>query len=338
MSHPVTTSIPPAQSPAQPGRPGGSLAHFPVTLFASVMGLGGLSIAWRRAARVWDLPQWPALTLLAVATLAFLVVGALYAVKWVRHPVAARAELHHPVRMTFAPALTIAVLVLATAGQDVAPTLASALWWVGAVGHLVATVAVLSVWFSRPDIGAGAVTPAWFIPVVGNVVTPLAAARLGSVELAWFAFGVGLVFWMGLLPLLLHRVLLHDPPLPAKLLPTIAIFIAPPAMAMLSWQALTGVVDGPVVRVLYSAAMVFVVLLLAQVPRLRLVPFALPAWAYTFPLAAASAAAISVAAARPQAAYDVIAATLLGGTTVLVLAVAALTLRAAARRQICVPE
>ena len=135
-------------------------------------------------------------------------------------------------------------------------------------------MAVLSAWFSRPDIGPTAMTPAWFIPVVGNVITPLAAAQLGSVELAWFAFGVGIVFWLGLLPLLLQRVLLHDPPLPAKLLPTIAIFIAPPAVAMLSWQALTGVADGPVVRVLYAAAMVFVVLLLAQVPRLRRLPFA----------------------------------------------------------------
>ncbi len=334
----TTASTLPAAVPAPPGRSSGSLAHLPVTLFASVMGLGGLSLAWRRAALSWGVPQWPSLALLALATTAFVVVGTLYIVKWLRHPAAARAELRHPVRMTFAPTITISVLVLATAGQSVAPGLASALWWIGAVGHLAATAAVLSAWFSRPDIGPGAVTPAWFVPVVGNVITPLAAARLGSLELAWFAFGVGIVFWLALLPLLLQRVLLHDPPLPSKLLPTIALFIAPPAVAMLSWEALTGVADGPVVRVLYAATMFFVVLLLAQVPRLRRLPFALPAWAYTFPLAAASAAAITMATARPQPAYDVVAVLLLGGTTVLVLAVAALTLRAAARRQICVPE
>lgn len=319
-------------------RPEHSLANLPVTLFASVMGLGGLSLAWRRAATVWGLDQWPALTFLAMATLAFVVVATLYALKWARHHSAARAELRHPVRMTFATTLTISVLVLATAGQDVAPTVASALWWVGALGHLAATVAVITVWFSRPDIDHGSVTPAWFIPVVGNVITPLAAARLGSVEVAWFAFGVGAVFWVGLLPLLLQRVLLHDPPLPPKLLPTVAIFVAPPAVMMLSWQALTGVVDGPAVRLLWSAAMVFLLLLLAQVPRLRRLPFGLPWWAYTFPLAAASAAAISMAGVRSQVGYDVFAALLLTGTTVLVLAVAILTLRAAARRQICVPE
>lgn len=334
--HAAASAAPPV--PAADGHPEHSLAHLPVTLFASVMGLGGLSLAWRRAAVVWDLPRWPALSALALASAAFLLVGTLYALKWLRHPAAARAELRHPVRMTFAPTLTISLLVLATAGQDVVPALASALWWVGAVGHLAVTVAVLSAWFSRPDIGHDAMTPAWFIPVVGNVVTPLAAAELGSVELAWFAFGVGLVFWVGLLPLLLQRVLLHDPPLPPRLLPTIAIFVAPPAVAMLSWQALTGDVGGVAVRVLHAAAMVFVVLLLAQAPRLRRLPFGLPAWASTFPLAAASAAAVSVAGVRPEAAYDVVAVVLLFGTTVLVLVVGALTLRAAARRRICVPE
>lgn len=338
MSHTVTTPVPPPKSAERPTHPSGSLAYFPVTLFASVMGLGGLSLAWRHAAAVWGLPLWPARALLVAAALAFLVLGILYVVKWALHPAQARAELRHPVRMTFAPTITISMLVLATAGQDVAPALASAVWWIGAVSHLAATVAVLSAWFLRPDIGPGAVTPAWYIPVVGNVITPLAAAQLGSVELAWFAFGTGVVFWVGLLPLLLQRVLLHDPPLPPRLLPTIAIFIAPPAVAMLSWQALTGAVDGAVVRILYAAAMVFVLLLLVQVPRLRRLPFALPAWAYTFPLAAAAAAAISMAGARPQVAYDAIAVLLLAGTTVLVLAVAGLTVRAAARHQVCLPE
>ena len=42
------------QRPAAPAAPAGRLQHLPITLFASVMGLGGLSLAWRRAALVWD--------------------------------------------------------------------------------------------------------------------------------------------------------------------------------------------------------------------------------------------------------------------------------------------
>lgn len=318
--------------------PPGSLAHLPVTLFASVMGLGGLALAWRRAARVWGITEAPFQAALALAVLAFVVVAVGYAAKWVRHPAAARAELRHPIRMAFAPTLTIAILILATALSELAPGVATVLWWVGAVGHLGATVAVLSAWFGRADIGAAHVTPAWFIPIVGNVITPLAAPSIGSLDLAWFAFGVGVTFWLGLLPLLLQRVLTHDQPLPPRLLPTLAIFIAPPAVIQLSWQSLTGAVDDVVGRILYAAAMMFVVLLLAQLPRLRRVPFALPFLAYTFPLAAAAAAAVAMAGARPGAAYDVVAVALLTVATVVVLGVVTLTVRLALRRQLLLPE
>jgi tellurite resistance protein len=319
-------------------RPAVGLEHFPVTLFSSVMGIGGLSLAWRRAARVWDVPAWPAQALFWTALAVFVVVATLYALKWVQHPAAARAELRHPIRMTFVPTVTIALLVLAIAGQDLVTGAARVAWWVGTLGQLTLTVLVLSAWFGRADIAMGQMTPAWFIPIVGNVVSPLAADQIGSVELAWFAFAVGMVFWVALLPLLLHRLLLHEAPMPTKLLPTLAILIAPPAVAALSWQSLTGRIDDPLGRVLFAAAMMFTVLLVAQIGRLRAVPFALPYWAYSFPFAAATVAAIAMAGARPSPVYDVIGAVLLTVTTVVVAAVATLTLRAAARGEILAPE
>lgn len=332
MTTPTSTARPTAA--AAPDR----LQHLPVTLFASVMGIGGLALAWRRAALVWGTPVRisEALTWLALA--AFVVVGVAYAAKWVRHPAAARAELRHPIRMAFVPTATIGLLVLATAGQDLAPAAARAAWWVGAVGHLALTVVVLSAWFDRADIGLTQVTPAWFIPVVGNVLTPLAAPAVGNLDLAWLAFGVGVVFYLGLLPLVLLRLLLHSEPIPAKLLPTLAITVAPPAVIALSWLALTGHGVDPVVRILYAATLAFVVLVARQLPRLLRLGFALPAWAYTFPLAAAASLALAVAGALPATAYDVVAGVLLGLATVVVLTVTLLTLRAAARRQICVPE
>lgn len=302
------------------------------------MGLGGLSLVWRRAALVFGVDEWPSITLFwaALAVYAFLLV--LYAVKWARHPAAARAELRHPIRMAFVPTITISALILATAGQTLVPDLARPLWWIGGVGHLVLTVIVLGAWFERSDIGLSQVTPAWFIPIVGNVITPLAAPALGSMEFAWLAFGVGLVFWVALLPVLLLRVLLHEQPIPAKLQPTLAIFIAPPAIIGLSWGVLTGTPGGPVFRIFLSATFVFVALVAAQLPRLIKIPFALPYWAYTFPMTAATVIATAAAAVLPGRWYDVVAVALIAVTTVIVLSVAALTLRAAARHQICVPE
>lgn len=314
-----------------------SLASFPVALFASVMGLGGVALAWRRASRVWDVPEWPYQVFFGLGVLALVVVTVAYLAKIVAHPAAVLAEVRHPVTLAFVPTVTIAILVMATAAEELVPGTALVAWWIGAVGHLAATVAVVTAWSVRSDVGPGHVTPAWFIPVVGNVVTPLAVPDLGSVELAWFAFGVGMVFWIGLLPLLLQRVLSHGQPLPAPLLPTYAIFIAPPSVAMLSWQALTGRVDDPVTRVLWATALMFVVLLAAQLPRLRKVPFGLTHWSLTFPLAAAAAASVAVAGGLDGWAYDVVAVALLAAATLVVLVVLALTLNAWRKGRLFVP-
>lgn len=338
IESPVQTVSTPRTGSPEPPTSTDRLTHFPVSLFSAVMGLGGVALAWRRATRVWDVPSWPFETFLALAILAFILVAGLYALKWVRHTDAARAELRHPVRMAFAPTITISILILATALSDLAPTVATVLWWIGAVTHFVAMVAVISAWFERADITAGTITPAWFIPVVGNVVTPLAAPEIGSIDLAWFSFGVGVVFWLALLPLLLQRLLTHEHPLPDKLLPTMAIFTAPPAVAMVSWQSLTGAQADPVSRILFAAAMIFLVLLLAQAARLRRLPFAVTYWAYTFPTAAAAVAALAMADQTTLVAHDVVAVALLALATILVLFVSALTARAAARREICVPE
>ena len=137
------------QRPAAPAAPAGRLQHLPITLFASVMGLGGLSLAWRRAALVWDVSPRIAQVIFWVALATFVLLAVLYAGKWARHPAAARAELRHPIRMAFVPTTTIGLLILATAGQDLLPEAARVAWWVGALGHLTLTVVILGAWFGR---------------------------------------------------------------------------------------------------------------------------------------------------------------------------------------------
>ncbi|PID96258.1 MAG: C4-dicarboxylate ABC transporter [Actinomycetales bacterium] len=334
-----------AKTAAAPVLPAGSVAYFPVTLFAAVMGIGGLSLAWRRAAMVWGTPSWIPLALFWVAAAVFVLVAALYATKWVRYPAAARAELRHPVRMSFAPALTIAILVLAAAGQSVMPTVASVAWWIGAFGHLVATLAVARAWMNRPDIGVEQVTPAWFIPVVGNVVAPLGAETIGSPTLAWMSFGLGVLAWLAVLPLVMHRLLLGSTPLPTKLRPTLGILVAPPAISLVSLSVLVGPALDGVKLVLFGAAVGFAVLVVIQPGQLRL-PFGLPFWAYTFPSAALAAAAITVDRAATMAspdgavnpAYHGLAWVLLVVTTLVVTLVSVFTVRLAFQNRICLPE
>ncbi|NTV39084.1 MAG: C4-dicarboxylate ABC transporter [Demequinaceae bacterium] len=317
---------------------GARLSHFPVTFFATIMGLAGLSLAWLRAAPVLGTPEAVGEVLFWAALALYAVVFVTYLMKAVLFPAAVRRELHHPVRLAFVPTATIALLLLATAGQDIARGLASGLWWVGAVGQLVLTLYVLSAWISRPTFGMQHVTPAWFIPVVGMVVVPLAGVTFGPLEVSWFFFSVGLVFWFALLPMVLTRLFVHESPVPSQLLPTLAVLIAPPAVAFLSYGRLTGEGLDIIARVLFYTAAFFALLFFSQVGRLHRLPFFLSWWAYAFPLAGLSVATTVMSREIGGGFLMVSAWVVLVAVTALVALLGVRTASAIVRGRICIPE
>lgn len=269
------------------------LQYFPVTFFVSVMGTGGLALAWRRASVVFGAPTTVSSVLFWLALALWLAVAVAYTIRWVRYRESAIDELRQPAKLPFLAAITIGPLLLATAGQDVAPSLAETLWWLGALGNLAMTVYVMTQWVNLPGLRQAHVNPAWFIPVVGNLLTPLAGPSLGSVRLSWLAFSVGAFFWLTLTPIVLARLFLAEPPLPARLQPTLAILIAPPAVAPLALAALVPQTSIGLLAGLTDVALFSFVLLLAHAGRLAKLPFAMSWWAYSFPLAALAAATIA---------------------------------------------
>lgn len=268
-----------------------SLAHLPVPLFAVVMGVGGLGLAWRRAGEVLAIPTPIGEALLALAALAFVTIAAAYLAKLARHPAAVTAEFKHPVRSAFFPAISIGLLILAVAALPYSRPLALGLWWVGTGLHLAFALAILNRWITHNwEINAS--NPAWFIPVVGNILVPLAGAPLGQTHLSWMFFAVGMVFWIVLFTIVLYRIVFHDQ-LPQKFIPTLFILLAPPAVGMLAYLSLNGHRLDPVAEGLFGMA-AFTALLLATMARQFLaVPFAISWWAYTFPSAAFAVATVS---------------------------------------------
>lgn len=322
----------------EPADRGPRLAHFPVTFFAVVMGVAGLSLAWQRAAALLGAPAAVGQGLFWLSVALYAVVLAAYAAKAVRFSQAVRSELHHPVRLAFVPTSTIALLLLATAGQEIVPGPARAMWWIGAFGQLALTLYVVSAWISRSTFGTQHVNPAWFIPVVGLMVVPLAGVRFGPLDLVSFFFSVGMLFWLGMLPMVLSRLFVHEHPLPHQLLPTLAVLIAPPAVGLLSWLKLHGgELDIPA-RMLFDVAVFFALLFVAQAGRLRRIPFFLSWWAYSFPLAALGVATTVMATQVGGAGLVAGAWTLLGAVTALVAMLLVRTAVAVARGRICVPE
>ncbi len=71
--------------------------------------------------------------------------------------------------------------------------------------------------------------------------------------------------------IIFNRIIFHMP-LPVKLLPTLFILIAPPAVGFLSYINLTGELDA-FAHVLYNFALFLTILLLSQLPRFARLPF-----------------------------------------------------------------
>lgn len=313
-----------------------SLAHLPVGSFASIMGLGGLAIAYLLAHRLWGITALIGQGIAVFGLVIFMFILVTYTIKAVKFPAARAKEWAHPVQSAFVPAISIALLVLAIAFYSWAPGISAVLWWTGAVVQAILTLLTVRTWIHDAAIEQIHVHPAWFIPAVGNLIAPIAGVHHAPDIVVWYFYGVGVIYWIGLLPVVLARLFTAGT-LPPRLVPTLAILVAPPAVAALSWVALGGSWTDALARVMMATVVFQLLLLAVQAPALRSTPFAISSWAYTFPLAAASSALLS-SSVNGGYNYGWFAGVVLGVTTVVVGFMVWRTVIAVARGEICRPH
>ncbi len=313
------------------------LKHYPITFFAIVMGFMGLVLALHAASHFYDVAEPAAHTVLWIGIGIAALIAAGYLAKLLRYPSMVVWEWHHPVRVAFFPTITISLLLMATALAPQFDTAARVVWMVGTVGQGILTVAVINGWISHRSFEVGHLTPAWFIPAVGNVIVPVAGAGFGYIETSWAFFAVGMMFWGVLLTLVMNRLIFHDP-IPGRLFPTMVILIAPPSVAFVAYLKMNGgVVDG-FARTLIYAAYFFGALVLAELPKLAKLPFALSWWALSFPLAALSVASFMFARIEHTAFHQIVGLIVLIVLIVVVLGLFWRTGKAIAKHGVCVPE
>lgn len=267
-------------------RAAATLEHLPLPLLAMPMGVGGVGLAWRQAASTFGVPAAIGEALLAFTMLLWVATVALQGLRALRHPAAFAAELRHPVRAAFVAAPTVGLMIVSAFAYRHAPQLGAALWSIAVVLHLFVAMLLLR----RILLGGAEVAmlaPPLLIPLVGNILAPVFGAPMGFPDLSWMMFGIGLVLWLAVLPLLLHR-LLAGPPLPPLLKPTLCILLAPPAVAALALIALTGAAQGPAM-IFTGVALLVAAVLLSLAGDFAKVPFNLGWWGVTFPTAAFAA-------------------------------------------------
>lgn len=261
---------------------------FPIMLFAVVMGLAGLTIAVEKAAPLFGLPHWTYGVLLGLVSALFALILLLYALKIANFPDAVRAELHHPVKLNFFSTIPISFLLVSIAFyNEVNPLLGILFWYVGTPLQFVMLLFVFSRWI-RHDFDLATANPAWFIPIVGTLLVPVVGVDVAPPFVSIFFFSIGLFFWLAMFSIIFYRLIFHAQ-LHQRFVPTLFIFIAPPAVALIAYFRITGVVD-LFAYVLYSLALFFLLVLLSMGPHFRLPRFFLSWWAYTFPLAAVTIA------------------------------------------------
>lgn len=311
------------------------IRFFPITLFAVVMGLAGLAIAYEKAYHLLGLPREPFLILLLISTLLFLNNLVVYGIKAARFPEEVKKEFFHPVRMNFFPAASIAMLLLSIGFYAYLPFVAVPLWFIGAAVHLGFTLYIISFWI-RNNFEIIHSNPAWFIPIVGNVIVPIVGVDIVGSEAMVFFFAVGIFFWLVLFTVMFYRIIFHHQ-LAQKFLPTLFILIAPPAVGFIAYLRITLNYDVTAVFLL-DIGLFFTLLLFFMGRSFMKLKFFISWWAFTFPLDAITIATTVAYQVSGHEIYRYIAYGLLAVTTAVIAAVAYQTLAHVQKHEICIEE
>ena len=307
--------------------------------FAIVMGLSGLSLAWKRAEPLMGEAALAAsLAIGILAALAFATLAVLSILRMQRYAQALAEDMKHPVRHAFIAAIPISLILLATVlhALEGPHGLTVGLWMLGSVVQFGVTVWVLSRWLNGNKEGGmvwAGVTPVLFIPVVGNVLVPLAGVGLGYPQWSAAQFGVGIFFWPVVMTLLVVRMGTMGM-WPDRLLPTTFIAVAPPAVGGLAAMQLGA--PETIGWLCWGIGLFFLMWAGSVTKRILTQPFAITFWAISFPLA--SFAALTLRLSPPAGFFTVIAMMTLALSSVVIAGLALATYKGLRQGHMLMPE
>ena len=294
-----------------------TLPAIPPNFFGITLGLAGLADAWQTAAAFYGVPSGISAALYLLATLVYLLlVGALVA-RVVLRPRSVLAEVRHPLLAPFFALVPITGLLLAFGLAPYALGAAQVLFVVFLTVTLLFGGWLTGQWIAGP-LEQDSIHPGYFLPTVaGGLIGGEVAPTFGLSGVGWLSFGIGVLCWLLLGSLILNRLFVR-PMLPAALVPTLAIEVAPPAVAGNAYAALTGGRSDAVAYVLAGYTMLMVLVQLRLLPLYRALPFAPSFWSFTFPYAAVAVDTMSwIQVARP-AGTRLLGGAVLGALTMLI--------------------
>ena len=259
-----------------------------------------------------------------------------YISKLVEYKEEVNKEFNHPIRINFFATVSISFLLLSVALHPVNKDLAYYSFVIGTVLQTYFTLRTISFWINQ-NLKLDHSNPAWFIPIVGNVLVPVAGMGFVDVNLLMYYFSIGMFFWVILTAILINRIIFHHQ-LAGKFIPTLFIFIAPPAVAFIAYLKMNGMQYDMFASALYNLALFFTFLLLFMYKNFLNLKFFISWWAFTFPLTAVTIASMLAYKLTHIVLYSYFAYLFILVSTLVIIFVAVRTIQHMLKGEICIEE
>ena len=315
--------------------PSNRLQFFPIMMFATIMGLAGLTLVYKRASEILHFPSFISTIMMIISTIIFFVVLYFYILKIIKYKDEVKKELSHPVRINFFAASSISMLLLSMVYRHNIDFVSQIFFIAGAILHIFFTFYTIKYWINN-NLEMQHSNPAWFIPIVGNLLVPIAGKGFVSDEILYFYFSVGIFFWIILFAIILNRIIFHAQFM-AKFMPTLFILIAPPAVGFISYIKLTGHLDF-FAQILFNLGLFFTILVFVMYKNFINIKFFISWWAFTFPMAAITLATFLIYELSNHWIYLAIIYFFIAVTTIIVFLVARQTIIHMNKKEICIME
>ena len=265
------------------------MRKIPLNLFGTAFGTAGLGGTWLTAAAQGYAPTAIAMVLLVIAAVVWAVVLGVYLTYAIGQRMLVK-DLTDPVGSPFAALILITPMLVA--GQTLPRPAATVI-----VDVFAALILLHGSWFTGQLMYAGNMDldklhPGYFLPsAAGGFVAAASAGAVGQHEFGVVLLGFGIVSWLILGSLILGR-LIFRPTLPDALMPTVAIEVAPAAVASLGYFSLFGDRVDTVIALLGGYGLLMVLAQLRMLPRYLKLRFTPGFWAFTFAWAGVATAGL----------------------------------------------
>ena len=312
------------------------LKFFPIMMFAIVMGLSGLTIVFQKSQEILGFGGAISNVMTVLVSIVFIIISFTYIRKMIKYMGAVKKEFAHPIRINFFPASAISLLLLSVVYHPINHDISYYTFIIGAIIQTFFTFYTISFWINQ-NLELQHSNPAWFIPIVGNVLVPVAGAGIIDTHILMYYFSIGMFFWIVLTSILINRIIFHHQ-LAQKFMPTLFIFIAPPAIGFIAYIKMNGGDMDMFASLLYNLALFFTFLIFFMYRNFLGLKFFISWWAFTFPLTAVTIASMLAYKLTNIVLYKYFAYIFIVVSCLVIFLVAVTTIKNMLKGKVCIQE